>query len=219
MFSGFQFGRDHPFTYLEGKRVLGLAMDELRQRRDLRNQLKVNPLAPGRPAITGRQSDAVWDFLSLVSSGRVENFTKNPHLTLGVVAQQLEVLVTIPNAVNGAMRGNLIKLGEDGFQQLASRVVKNLKPLLRDHPGATPWCRGVQRRYLSQRATPFNDARIDFDLRTAVPGSGSPKVQPRWLSPRITHSCTRNALTTRCKWACCFRMIAAPSCEKPTRSI
>jgi hypothetical protein len=48
MFSGFQFGRDHPFTYLEGKRVLGLAMDELRQRRDLRNQLKMNPWpAPG----------------------------------------------------------------------------------------------------------------------------------------------------------------------------
>jgi hypothetical protein len=23
MFSGFPFGRDHPFTYLEGKRVLG----------------------------------------------------------------------------------------------------------------------------------------------------------------------------------------------------
>jgi hypothetical protein len=26
------------------------------------------------------------------------------------------------------------------------------------------------------------DARIDFDLRTAVPGSGAPKLQPLWLS-------------------------------------
>src|SRR5262249_1590163 len=75
-FSGFPFGRDHPFTYLEGKRVLELAMGALRQRRDLRDQLKMNPNAPGRPAITGRQSDAVWDFLSLASSGKAENFTK-----------------------------------------------------------------------------------------------------------------------------------------------
>jgi hypothetical protein len=182
MFSGFPFGRDHPYTYLEGKRVLELAMGKLRQRRDLRDQLKMNRKAPGRPAITGRQSDAVWDFLSLVSSGQVENFTKYPHLTLVVTAQHLEAMVTVPNAVNSTMRRNLTNLGQDGFQQLATQVAKNLKPLLRSHPGATPWCRGIQRRYPSQRATPFIDARIDFDLRTAVPQSGSPKVQPRWLS-------------------------------------
>src|SRR5258707_8228145 len=32
---GFPFGHDHPFTYLEGKRVLGLALAELRGSRDL----------------------------------------------------------------------------------------------------------------------------------------------------------------------------------------
>jgi hypothetical protein len=42
-FSGFPFGRDHPFTYLEGKRVLGLAVGELRGRRDLRDRLGMNP--------------------------------------------------------------------------------------------------------------------------------------------------------------------------------
>ena len=182
MFAGFPFGHDNRFTYREGKRVLGLAIDELKKRRDLCDQLNMNPEASGRPAITGRQSDAVWDFLSLAPPGKAEYFTKYPHLTLGVVAQQLEAMVTVPNAVNSIMRRNLIALGEGGFQQLASRVLKNLKPLLRRHPGATPWCRGVQRRYPSQRATPFIDARIDFDLRTAVPESGSPKAQPRWLS-------------------------------------
>jgi hypothetical protein len=30
MFAGFPFGPSHPYTYLEGKRVLGLAMEELR---------------------------------------------------------------------------------------------------------------------------------------------------------------------------------------------
>jgi len=39
----------------------------------------------------------------------------------------------------------------------------------------------VQRRYRSQRAKPEYDATIDFDLRTALPGAGPPKLQPRWL--------------------------------------
>ena len=182
MFSGFPFGHDRPFTYLEGKRVLELAMEDLRRRHDLREKLRMNPKAPGRSAITGRRSDAVWDFLSLTRAGEAENFTNYPHLTLGVVAQAVEAMVTVPNAINSTMRRNLIELGEAGFQSLTSGVVKNLKPVLRKCPGAAPWGRGIQRRYPSQRATPFIDARIDFDLRTAVPQSGSPKVQPRWLS-------------------------------------
>ncbi|WP_210180250.1 hypothetical protein, partial [Bradyrhizobium yuanmingense] len=182
MFSGFPFGHDRPFTYLEGKRVLELAMGDLRLRRDLREKLGINPKAPGRPAITGRRSDAVWDFLSLTRAGQMENFTNYPHLTLGVVAKAVEVMVTVPNAINSTVRRNLIELGETGFSSLTSAIVRNLKPVLRKCPGAAPWGRGVQRRYPSQRATPFIDARIDFDLRTAVPQSGSPKMQPRWLS-------------------------------------
>ena len=92
MFSGFPFGHDHPFTYLEGKRVLELAIAELRARRDLRDQLKMNPKAPGRPAITGRQSDGVWDFLPLANSGEAENFTKYPHLTLSVLSHEVEAM-------------------------------------------------------------------------------------------------------------------------------
>jgi hypothetical protein len=182
MFSGFPFGQDHPFTYLEGKRVLELAMGELRQRRDLRHQLKINPKAPGRPAITVGHSGAVWDFLSLAPSGEVKSFTNYPHLTLGVLPREVEAVVTVPNAVNGTMRQNIIKTGEDGFQRLTTQVVKNLRPLLRKHPGATPSFRGVQRRYRSQRSVAFIDAQIDFDLRTAVPVNGSAKVQPRWLN-------------------------------------
>jgi hypothetical protein len=56
MFAGFPFGHDKPFTYLEGKRVLELALGELRGRRDLRDQLGMNPKVLGRPAITDRQT-------------------------------------------------------------------------------------------------------------------------------------------------------------------
>jgi hypothetical protein len=42
--------------------MLGLALGELRSRRDLRERLGMNPKVLGRPAITGRQGDAVWNF-------------------------------------------------------------------------------------------------------------------------------------------------------------
>ena len=182
MFSGFPFGLDHPYTYLEGKRVLGLAMCELRGRAKLIDRLGMNPKVPGRPAIIGRQGYSVWDFLSLSAASKQENFTKHPHLTLGVLSQAVEAMVTVPHAVNNVMRRNLVNLGEDGFQALAEKIVNNLTPLLRDHEGATPWFRGLQRRFPAQKATPFVDATIDFDLRTAIPSGGPPKTQPRWLS-------------------------------------
>lgn len=181
MFAGFPFGHEYPFTYLEAKRVLGLALGELRGRRDLKRRLHMDPRVPGRSAITGRQSDGVWDFLSLSSVSDGSTFTHHPHLTLGITASAIEAMVTVPNAVNSTMRRNLKTLGEDGFRELTKKVLQGMKPLLRRHEGAAPWFRGIQRRYPSQRSKPFVDARIDFDLRTAVP-SGEPKVQPRWLS-------------------------------------
>jgi hypothetical protein len=182
-FSGFHFGTDHPFTYLEGKRVLELALGELRGRHDLVKGLGMNPKAPGRAAITGRHGQGVWDFLSLASGSGETSFTKHPHLTLNVSSQAVEAMVTVPHGVNNVMRRNIVSLGEDGFRDVAANIVKGLKPLLHDHKGAAPWFRGLQRRYPSQRAAPFIDATIDFDLRTAVPSDpGFPKTQPQWLS-------------------------------------
>jgi hypothetical protein len=181
-FSGFPFGHDRPFTYLEGKRVLALALDKLRNRKDLRTRLGMNPENEGRGAITGRQGDAVWDYLSLSQAADARNFTKYPHLTLGISSSQVEAMVTLPDKINATMRGNVKQLGPAGFQTLISEILTGFKPLLRKHKGVTPWFRGIQRRYPAQRSTPFIDARIDFDLRTAVPKSGAPKAQPLWLS-------------------------------------
>jgi hypothetical protein len=82
-FSGFPFGRDQPFTYLEGKRVLKLALGELRGRRDLVNQLGMNPKAVGRSAIKGRWGDEVWDFLSL---GAIAECLTQKYLALSTAA-------------------------------------------------------------------------------------------------------------------------------------
>jgi hypothetical protein len=195
--------------------VLGLALGELRSHRDLRDVLRLNPKAPGRPAITGRQGDAVSDFLSLSSASKAENFTKYPHLTLGIVASAVEAVVTVPNSVNSTMRRNLIKLGEQGFKALTLDILANMNPLLRRHKGATPWFRGVQRRYPSQRATPFMDARIDFDLRTAITSGGPPKAPPRWLSAAYGSFADK---ITKSRWASSFATSDAPSSGKKTPS-
>ncbi len=176
MFSGFPFGRDHRFTYLEGKRVLKLAIGELRGREELK-QLGVTT-APGR-AITD-DGDYVWDILWLVTASEQDKFTRYPHLTLGIGS---DAMVTVPNAVKGVTRPNLVKLGEQHFQALAGEIVNNMKPLLREKDGPTPCFRGVQRRWPSRKAALFVDAEIMFDLRTAIPESGPPKMQQRrWLS-------------------------------------
>jgi hypothetical protein len=218
MFSGFPFERDHPYSYLEGKRVLGLALGELRARRDLRDRLGMNQKMLGRPAITGRRGDAVWNFLSLSAAPDAGTFTRYPHLTLGVTARAVEAMVTVPNAVNRAMRRNITALGEDGFQALAEEIVGNMKALLRKHPGATPWFRGVQRRYPSQRATPYIDATIDFDLRTAVRLPNAPKLQPRWLAAAYGSFVEKEGTNYQIQIGALFRYERCPELRRPDAS-
>lgn len=123
----------------------------------------------------------IWNFFVAFVGSRRGNFTRYPHLTLGITARGVEVMVTVPNAVNRGIRRHIKALGETGFQALTTKIVQNMTSLLRRHPGMTPWFRGVQRRYPSQRAIPYVDAIIDFDLRTALDASNGPKAQSRWL--------------------------------------
>lgn len=182
MFAGIPFGDDRPYTYLEAKRVLGLALGELRGRKDLQKVLNMNPSLPGRPAITGSKEQRVWDFLSLGPTNGEDAFTRSPHLTLGIHTDAVEAMLTVPHKVNSTMRAKLINLGEQGFRALIERVIGELGDLLVHHPGATPRFRGVQRRYPSQRSKPLIDAIIEFDLRTAVTTDSAPKMQPKWLA-------------------------------------
>jgi hypothetical protein len=214
-FSGFHFGTAHPFTYLEGKRVLELALAELRGRGDLVKHLGMNPKAPGRAAILGRHGQGVWDFLSLSSASSETNFTKHPHLTLNVSSQAVEAMVTVPHGVNTVMRRNIVGLGEDGFREVATNIVKNLKPLLGDHKDAAPWFRGLQRRYPTQRAVPVVDATIEFDLRTAVPsGPGLPKTQRQWLSAAYGSFVKKESANYQIQMGVVFRYERCPELQK-----
>ena len=90
MFDGFQFSAEDPYTYGEAKRLLKLAMAELRKDRKLR-ALGMDSGSSGRTAITGKGGSAVWDFLPLKDRPRHAAFTDYPHLTLAVHADHLEV--------------------------------------------------------------------------------------------------------------------------------
>lgn len=179
-FAGIPFDADNPFNYPEAKRILNVAMSELRTRADLQSSLRVHPRREGRPAIT-HDEGRVWDFLWMSGAGPKDIFTSFPHMTLGIHADAVVAMITVPNSIKTQIRNRIRDLGYGGFQLLIARVLENMRALLESHPGASPRMKGIQRRYASQRGPIFVDAEIDFDLRTAIPDSGDPKLQQRWL--------------------------------------
>ena len=180
-FDGIPFGPDHPYTYREAKRALKLAFDELRKRPDLK-KFGMDPACAGRPAITGRDDVAVWDFLPLKAAKDKASFTSCPHLTLSIQMQRIVIIVTLPNAVPALMRRNLTSLGIDGFTALVGQVEKGVSKIIRPIGKAYPFVEAAQRHYPSQKSPAVVDARVDFDLRTAVGNSKTPvKKQPQWL--------------------------------------
>ncbi|MEI9969102.1 MAG: hypothetical protein WDM87_10915 [Terracidiphilus sp.] len=185
VFSGIPFGKDNPYGYLEAKRVLRLAMDELRSRSDLQRELGVDKRALGRSAITGRDSTRVWDFLRLLNAEGAKSFTEFPHLTLAIHQQYLEAMVTVPNGIRGAFRRGLLDGGMEGFRALFESILMSFSASLGRVEGAVPWVQVLQRRYRTQRSEPFIDAKLEYDLRTGFGNSsrgGKPtKHQPQWL--------------------------------------
>jgi len=179
-FGGIPFGPDHPYTYREAKRVLRLAMAELRQRSDLRRRLGMDLGGTGLAAIKGREGTSVWDFLRF-REARNLHFTKYPHLTLSIQTQRILVNATLPNGAPASMRHNLTRQKFDDFVALVGQVEAGISKVLRPIRGAYPWMEAVQRRYPSQSAAPIVDASLEFNLQTAG-GSHDPKVktQPQW---------------------------------------
>jgi hypothetical protein len=186
-FSGIPFDAGNPYSYLEAKRLLQLALEELRTNRKLVRVLGMDPKSSGRGAITGRDADSVWNFLSLKQGRGDKAFTHYPHLTLAIKADLLLAIVTIPHGIKSEFRRRLVDLGVEGFGELLGNISGRICSALRKDKGAAPWTEVVQRRYLSQRSTPIVDARIEFDLRTAFRrtnrrGKKVVKLQPQWLN-------------------------------------
>jgi hypothetical protein len=179
-FDGIPFDADHPYSYREAKRVLRLAMEELRRRKDLK-RIGMSPEAPGRPAITGLTGNSVWDFLRLKGAPRNADFTSTPHFTLSIQASRFVVIVVLPNAVPAAMRARLTARGPDSFRELVELVSRRVVRAVRGVERACPYIELVQRHFKSQRSAGIEDARLEFDLRTASERDSKIKHQPEWL--------------------------------------
>ena len=184
VFSGIPFNASNPWTYVEAKRLIKLAMEDLRSRRTLATHLHANLKGQGRKAITGKVGIGVWDFLPLRPAASAQTFTSFPHLTLSIERDRALVIVTVPNGVKSAFRRNLLDQGFEAFSAVIERVHGKLARVTRNDRGAVPLIWMVQRRFPSQRASEIVDAQLGFDLRTAFGASsrrGSVCAQPQWL--------------------------------------
>ncbi len=179
MFDGFPFSESNPYTYGEAKRLLKLAMEELRRDRSLRD-LGVDPAAAGRIAITGRDGRVVWDFLSFAERPKRGAFTGYPHLTLAVHADHLEVSITIPNSVIRPVKTRLANLGADRITDINALILRRARRLIAI--GAQIQAYALQRHYLGQRSPAVTDAMLAFRLETSHPRSTARvKRQPEWV--------------------------------------
>jgi len=180
MFDGFHFNKDHPYTYNEAKRLLRLFRAEVLKGQELRS-LDVDRDAPGRKAITGKDSDYVWDFLQLKRSHK-QAHTKFPHLTMSVHRERLIAAVTIPHGVRGGIKRKVGEVGRQGFTNLIQKVEANLRQVVKISPKSQPAIYVLQRHYKSQRSAPITDGRLDTDLRTCAKGNEyGIKYQPEWI--------------------------------------
>jgi hypothetical protein len=179
MFDGFQFSAENPYGYGEAKRLLNLALEELRKDGALK-ALGMDPEAQGRPAITGRSGTVVWNFLSLADRPTGGSFTSYPHLTLAVHDDHLEAAITIPNGVIASVRRRLRDLGAEGLIELNAQILKRAQRIL--SLGGRVEAYAMQRHYVSQKSPATTDARMTFDLQTSQSrGSGRIKSQPEWV--------------------------------------
>jgi hypothetical protein len=192
-FSGFPDWKKDGYAYPEAKRLCRLAMEKLRENKDLREQLHMAAELPGRGAITGNVADVVWDYLQLEPARLAKNHTENIHLTLGVKRDAVEAYITIPDKLSASLKRNLKNSIDGTFTAALHGVLAAANELMRKEPHAVPVMRVVQRRYPSQRSEPFIDANMLVDLRTIDADNGVVKYQPEWIEAALQAVANKNS--------------------------
>ena len=186
-FKGFPFGDVH-FDDSKGGNVLHFAMEALRERDDLRHEIRIDPNCQGRPDTRG-DGGVVWDVLRFADANTGE-FFENPHLTLGVGSEYVSAMTTLSNKAWKEYRSVLIGIGADEFRNMVRGVLKEMDTVLSDCCGMEPRLRVRQRRWPKPSARPLVDAYTDVDMRTLDGNGGGdsesdvkrqPERQPEWV--------------------------------------
>jgi hypothetical protein len=179
VFDGIPFNEEHPYGAREARHLIRQVMDGLRKHPKIQ-ALGVSPTSTGRPAITGRGDDPVWDFLPVWPSTGDDAFTKWPHLTVGIDAVRTSIGLTIPNGVHSGIRSRLAGMAKDQFVEVIrefNKVISAVSP----EPGIQPIAVVVQRHYLGQKVA-INDVDLHIDLRAITGGEdGKIKENPLWI--------------------------------------
>lgn len=180
-FDGVPFDREHPYTYLEAKRVLRQLMDELTKRHDL-SRAGIDTRTKRRVAITGSQAKDVWDYLAPRRVRGASEFTTFPHFVVSIHTTAVHANIVIPNGIRGGLRRRLAELGEESFaEMIAALAIRLEETALRGSSGAYPHAYIVQRRFLSRKGPVVEDAKLEFDMRTVADAAGvGVGRQPEW---------------------------------------
>jgi hypothetical protein len=177
-FVGFPFSKEDTYSSREARRLMGLAVRELRDHTLLKGLLSNDE----KNSQIRNTEDGAWTTLNLKEFVAERDFTKVPHLTLSISKACVDAMLTLPNNMQGPLRKNLRNLGEGGFQNRIGDVVNGMERMFQLSPNAVAFFRGQQRRYRGRRdKNPQMDALLEGDLRTALESKSGPKHQPVWL--------------------------------------
>ena len=179
-FSGISFDS---YTYLEGKRVLRLLTQKIRENSKFIREMRLDP-ASGRNSIT--EQKRLWDFISFLARKEGEMaFQRFPHCTVAIGPVDAEAMITFPNGMRSVLRKQLRGSSVKEFTGRLEHAGHALTASLNGLKAYRPKIRLMQRRYRSQRAEPLMDGSIEFDIRAAFgdpnPHFGPPiKKQQQW---------------------------------------
>lgn len=177
MFDGFPFSGTYPYSYGEAKRLIRLAMDELRKEPSL-IELGIDPLVQGRPSIPESDGKAVWDYLFFKEHPHSSPHTAYPHLTLVIRRDSLDCAVILPHKMLTEVWRRLKNLDADRMTRINRQVTQQAARLR--EAGATIEANAHQRHYNARRME-VDDAMLRFRLEASLPeGGGGTKHQPEW---------------------------------------
>lgn len=178
VFNGLPFG-DVAFGHAEGKKVLRLAMEKLREHPDLLCEIGIDPNHRGKNERNIRNDGGVvWNVLVFKAAGDWQKF---PHLTLGVGNEYVSAMATLPTKAPTGYWERLAKHGNQDFRRIVKDVLAEMHLMLRKYDGMEPRLRVRQRRQSSDKDNKkrtLMDAYIDVDLRACI---DDVKPQLQWI--------------------------------------
>ena len=113
------FNENNPYSYLEGKRIIKLITNKVRQNKILEDELNADLYGKGRSGI--KKDTWLWDFLTFKSNVK-KIFTHQPHLTVSLNKNCLAAAITVPHSVKGDAKENFYNISWEEFRNIIYKI-------------------------------------------------------------------------------------------------